>query len=37
MESVNYALATRLADHNPISVDLPFGEPGRLKDNKEEK
>jgi len=37
MESVNYALATRLSDHNPISVDLPFGEPGRLKDNKEEK
>ena len=34
MESVNYALATRLSDHNPISVDLPFGKPARLKDNK---
>jgi len=37
MESVNYALPTRLSDHNPICVDLPFGEPGRLKDSKEEK
>jgi endonuclease/exonuclease/phosphatase family metal-dependent hydrolase len=37
MESVNYALPTRLSDHNPISVDLPFGKPGRLKDNKREK
>jgi hypothetical protein len=37
MESVNYALPTRLSDHNPISVDLPFGKPGRLKDNKGEK
>jgi endonuclease/exonuclease/phosphatase family metal-dependent hydrolase len=34
LESVNYALATRLSDHNPISVDLPFGDPGRMKDNK---
>ena len=37
MASVNYALATRLSDHNPISVDLPFEEPARLKDNKAEK
>jgi endonuclease/exonuclease/phosphatase family metal-dependent hydrolase len=37
MESVNYALPNRLSDHNPISVDLPFGEPGRMKDNKEGK
>jgi len=37
MESVNYALATRLSDHNPISVDLPFGEPARLKNNKAKK
>jgi len=35
--SVNYALATRLSDHNPISVDLPFEEPARLKDSKAEK
>jgi endonuclease/exonuclease/phosphatase family metal-dependent hydrolase len=27
LASVNYALPTRLSDHNPISVDLPFGEP----------
>jgi hypothetical protein len=37
MESVNYALDTRLSDHNPISVDLPFGKPIWLKDNKAEK
>jgi hypothetical protein len=37
MGSVNYALATRLSDHDPISVDLPFEEPARLKDNKAEK
>jgi endonuclease/exonuclease/phosphatase family metal-dependent hydrolase len=37
MESVNYALDTRLSDHNPISVDLPFGKPALLKDNKAEK
>ena len=24
LASVNYALPTRLSDHNPISVDLPF-------------
>ena len=35
--SVNYALATRLSDHNPISVDLPFEEPARMKDNQAEK
>jgi len=34
MASVNYALAARLSDHNPISVDLPFEEPTRLKSNK---
>ena len=27
MASINYALHTRLSDHNPISVDLPFAEP----------
>jgi len=37
MASVNYALAARLSDHNPISVDLPFGDPARLKNNKPEK
>jgi endonuclease/exonuclease/phosphatase family metal-dependent hydrolase len=37
MGSVNYALATRLSDHDPISVDLPFGKPIWLKDNKAEK
>ena len=36
MESVNYALATRLSDHNPISVDLPFEEPVSLRDSKAE-
>jgi hypothetical protein len=25
--SVNYALETRLSDHDPITVDLPFQEP----------
>jgi endonuclease/exonuclease/phosphatase family metal-dependent hydrolase len=35
--SVNYALATRLSDHNPISVDLPFEEPAQLKTSKKEK
>ncbi|MDO8795025.1 MAG: endonuclease/exonuclease/phosphatase family protein [Vicinamibacterales bacterium] len=25
--SINYALPERLSDHDPISVDLPFGEP----------
>ena len=29
--SVNYALAVRLSDHDPISVDLPFEEPARWK------
>ncbi len=37
MESVNYALDTRLSDHNPISVDLPFGRPTWLKENNAEK
>ena len=31
MGEVNYSLAERLSDHNPISVDLPFEEPGELK------
>ena len=30
MAEVNYSLEPRLSDHNPISVDLPFSEPGRL-------
>jgi endonuclease/exonuclease/phosphatase family metal-dependent hydrolase len=29
---VNYALPVRLSDHDPISVDLPFGEPVPLRD-----
>jgi endonuclease/exonuclease/phosphatase family metal-dependent hydrolase len=37
MESVNHALATRLSDHNPISVDLPFEEPARLRDYRAER
>jgi len=37
LASLNYALAARLSDHNPISVDLPFEEPARLKDSKAEK
>jgi endonuclease/exonuclease/phosphatase family metal-dependent hydrolase len=28
--SINYALPTRLSDHDPISVDLPFDEPAPL-------
>jgi hypothetical protein len=28
--SVNYALPTRLSDHDPISTDLPFEEPAPL-------
>jgi hypothetical protein len=35
--SVNYALPTRLSDHDPVSVDLPFGEPARLKKNESRK
>jgi len=27
LRAVNYAFADRISDHNPISVDLPFGEP----------
>ncbi|MEX2302093.1 MAG: endonuclease/exonuclease/phosphatase family protein [Bryobacterales bacterium] len=30
MNEVNYSLAERLSDHNPITVDLPFEEPGVL-------
>jgi hypothetical protein len=32
--SINYALDTRLSDHNPISVDLPFAEPVLVKENR---
>jgi hypothetical protein len=31
MEDLNYALAEPLSDHSPISVDLPFREPGASK------
>ena len=31
MREVNYSLKERLSDHNPISVDLPFEEPGEVK------
>ena len=34
MEAVNYALEERLSDHNPLSVDLPFEEPGDLRPKK---
>ncbi len=34
MREINYALDDRISDHNPISVDLPFQEPGRLRPNK---
>ncbi len=27
LEEVNYSVAGRISDHNPISVDLPFNEP----------
>jgi hypothetical protein len=27
METVNYSIEDRISDHNPISLDLPFGEP----------
>ena len=37
MDSVNYALATRLSDHSPISVDLPFGKSTGSNGNKAEK
>jgi hypothetical protein len=30
MREVNYCLKERLSDHNPISVDLPFQEPGEV-------
>jgi endonuclease/exonuclease/phosphatase family metal-dependent hydrolase len=30
MREVNYSLTERLSDHNPISVDLPFNEPGKV-------
>jgi len=30
LDLVNYALPTRLSDHDPISVDLPFAEPASL-------
>jgi hypothetical protein len=31
---VNYALASRLSDHDPISVDLPLGEPASFSKKK---
>lgn len=31
MKELNYCLEERLSDHNPISVDLPFKEPGAVK------
>jgi endonuclease/exonuclease/phosphatase family metal-dependent hydrolase len=34
MAQTNYALEERLSDHNPVSVDLPVGEPGKLQPNK---
>jgi len=34
--SINYSLPTRLSDHDPISVDLPFEEPVSLRDSKAE-
>jgi hypothetical protein len=33
--SINYALPMRLSDHDPISVDLPFGEPVPLSEHKD--
>ena len=33
LDSINYALPTRLSDHNPISVDLPFAEPVPVNGN----
>jgi endonuclease/exonuclease/phosphatase family metal-dependent hydrolase len=30
MREVNYSLKERLSDHNPISVELPFNEPGEV-------
>ena len=37
MEEVNYALEDRISDHAPLSVDLPFEEPGELKRTKNKK
>jgi len=37
MAEVNYALEERLSDHSPISVDLPFEEPGDVKPKHEGK
>ncbi len=31
LEAVNYGVAGRISDHNPISVDLPFNEPATEK------
>jgi endonuclease/exonuclease/phosphatase family metal-dependent hydrolase len=30
MREVNYCLKERLSDHNPVSADLPFQEPGEV-------
>ncbi|MEZ5363087.1 MAG: endonuclease/exonuclease/phosphatase family protein [Bryobacterales bacterium] len=34
MEAVNYSLEERISDHDPISADVPFQEPGKLERNK---
>jgi endonuclease/exonuclease/phosphatase family metal-dependent hydrolase len=31
LERLNYSLGYRLSDHNPITVDLPVAEPGKLE------
>jgi hypothetical protein len=35
MEELNFFPQEPLSDHNPISVDLPFGEPSQ-EDNQRE-
>ncbi len=37
MREVNYCLVERLSDHNPISVDLPFQDPGDVKKKSKKK
>ncbi len=37
LKSVNFAFgAHQLSDHNPMSVDLPFGDPGKLKGDQQQ-
>ena len=36
LRTLNYATETKLSDHNPMTVDLPFGEPGDLSREDEE-